>query len=1013
LRIFKCRREKMKVPVSEVRGNQGQGEVMRRAGGFKLFALVVFVCAQPGAAADRGMVSDRFQKGDFSLVRSGEAADIYFDELDHKVVAIAARDLGEDVFRVTGVRPALKSSEHDLSPQAVIAGTIGKCGLIRDLIERGKLDASSINGQWESFVLAVINDPLPKVERALVIAGSDRRGAAFGVYELSQRIGVSPWVWWADSAPAHKDELFIKRGFYRHGPPSVKYRGIFINDEDFGIQPWAARTHEPELGDIGPRTYARVFELLLRLKANHLWPAMHDVTRAFNYYPDNKKVADDYAIVMGSAHCEQMLRNNVDEWKRDGKGRWWYQFNRRNILRYWEDRVRENGRYENVYTLGMRALHDSPIHAFGTTRTIVSLYERIIADQRGLLEKHVDPDVTRVPQIFCPYNEVQYYYRRDLDLPDDVTIMWADDNHGYIRLLSSPEERMRSGGSGVYFHVSYWGPPHDYLWICSTPPALIWEEMRKAYDYDARRVWMLNVGDLKPMEMATEFFLQMAWDIDRWDRNAGQEYLEWFAGREFGKEHAKEIGRVLFDYCLLNFQRRPEHMGYNLALLSDTPLGDPDFSLWHYGDEAQKRTEAFDDLERRASEIYEELPPEKKDSYFQMVLYQVRGASMMNKKILYAHRSRAYAGQGRWIANQYAEQAGEAFEGIRRETDYYNLELARGKWNHMMDSSPKDFKVFDMPRTGSVKRGRPGLGVAVEGMERPLSKAVIESSLPWAAAGGRLPRFNKFTRRKYFIDVFSRGDEAVTWRAEPSQNWIVLSPDHGELTGQQRVWVDVDYGKALPPTGDAVMGVVRIHGGGAEYVAGVEVFNPADQEVAPGSFVQDNGVISINAESFHNARDAAHGGWRVISGLGRTGAAVGLFPVTMPSIGEDEISEKAPALEYPVHVFDGGDAKIMVQALPTHEIHEGRELKLAISLDQGAPMVVRFEQGSQMSSPAWWKNVLRATMPGETSMEIGRGPHLLKVWGLDPSVVIDKIIVDFGGLKDSCLGPDETRAKNN
>jgi hypothetical protein len=404
----------------------------------------LFLCAGLGLA---GVAAGQTAASDFKLVYQGAAADLFVAPEDYKVAHIAAGDLAADIERVTGLKPRVKENAAGLSPHAVLIGTLGHSAIIDALVRGGKLNADEIRGKWESFLMMVVADPLPGVQQALVIAGSDRRATAFGAYDLSRQIGVSPWYWWADVPPQHCDALLIRAGRYRQGPPSVKYRGIFINDEDWDIRPWAGRKFDPELGDIGPKTYARVFELLLRLKANYLWPAMHECTQAFNLYPQNKLLADDYAIVMGS-HAEPMLRNNVTEW--DSK---------------------------------MRGIHDSAMPGGGTVAEKVQLMERIFQDQREILARRVNPDPSQVPQLFCAYQEVLELYQANLHVPDDAILGWADDNHGYIRQLSTPAEQKRAGGSGVYYHVSYtvtnprFHARNSRRWVMETKPASAWTAM--------------------------------------------------------------------------------------------------------------------------------------------------------------------------------------------------------------------------------------------------------------------------------------------------------------------------------------------------------------------------------------------------------------------------------------------------------------------------------------------------------------------------------------------------------
>jgi len=941
------------------------------------------------------------KSGDFIIFANGNATDIFMDKDDFMAARIAAEALAGDIELLSGVKPAVVNVPGELGPSAVIAGTIGRSGIVDEIIASKGIDVSSVEGKWESFLLSEVEAPLPGVESALLIAGSDRRGTAFGIFEVSESIGVSPWVWWADVTPAKKDMITVDAGTEVHGPPSVKYRGIFLNDEDFGLQPWAAKTFEPGTGDIGPETYAKIFELLLRLKANYIWPAMHKCTKAFNYFEENKFVADDYGIVMGSSHCEQMLRNNVDEWPRDGKGSWDYGNNRENIVDYWEKRVEENGGFENIYTLGMRGIHDSPMTAGRSLDEKTDILENIIRDQRELLAEHVDENPARVPQVFCPYKEVLDLYRNDLEVPGDVTLLWVDDNHGFIRQLSTPEEQQRPGGSGVYYHISYWGHPHHYLWLDTIPVQLIWEEMHKAYQYGARDVWILNVGDIKPHEIGTEFFLEMAWDIDRWNLDSLGDFTRWWAAREFGPEHAPEIAAVMDGYFLLNHRRKPEHMGFYDAYSLLQQNQDPEFSLYNYGDEAQQRLDAFDEITGQAEAVYEQLPRRLRDAYFQLVLYPVRGAANMNRKHLHAYKSREYARQGRVSANDHAEKAKRAYAGILEDTRHYNETMAGGKWNGMMSHRPNDLPVFGKVKLGRVKPvEKPAIGVAVEGRSKPLEPGDSAS----------LPAFNRYTKRKHFIDIFNRGQEPVEWKAEPFAGWILIGEESGSVETERRLWIDMDY-SSVPP-GDRATGKIHITGAGDTFDVTVEVFNPPEPQLPAGTFVEENGVISIDAENFSENVAGPEGEWKIVRCIGRTGAALSIFPVTAPSVlSAGEIPSRAPSVEFPVYVFEGGRANVTVHAVPTHEIHAGRFLECALSVDGGTPVIIEFAQSNDEVEDVWQENVLRATMAGGTEIDFKEGPATLKLWGMDPSVLPDKIVVDFGGLEKSYLGPPETVVK--
>ena len=619
-------------------------------------------------------VGDQPQPGGFALAADGRSATIVFSPEDHKVVSLAANDLAADIQRVTGVKPAV-AAFPSVSGPAVLVGTLGQSPLINGLVEAGKLDVKDLQGAWESFIITTVTNPLPNVASALVIVGSDRRGTAFGVYELSQAIGVSPWYWWTDVTPAKKSALHIAAGTRRFGPPSVQYRGIFINDEDWGLQPWAAKTFEPETGDIGPKTHAKIFELLLRLKANTLWPGMHPSTKAFNHYPKNKQVADDYAIVMGSSHAEPMLRNNVDEWTAP-KETYNYVSNRDGVRAYWEQRVKENGRFENIYTLGMRGIHDSNMVGPKTDAERIATLEKIFADQRAMIAQHVRPDVESVPQMFCAYKEVLALYRQGLKVPDDVTIVWPDDNFGYVRNFASPEERKRSGGFGVYYHISYLGAPLSYLWLSTTPPALIWSEMSKAYDHGARKIWIVNVGDIKPAEIGTEFFLQMAWDIKRWRHDNVQDYLPEWAAREFGPAVAPAVARVMETYYQLNFARRPEHLQWWLR--NEAPRPSP-----LSRQEIDQRITLFSLLTVQAADLEPRLRPGTASAYGQLVGYPVLGSALANFRYFYGV-----------LGDTERAQAADA--QLKEFTRHYNEEFAGGKWRGMTSLEPADRQFQSM-----------------------------------------------------------------------------------------------------------------------------------------------------------------------------------------------------------------------------------------------------------------------------------------------------------------------------
>ncbi len=659
----------------------------------RFLLLSVILCGllpavEVAAQSAKLTVGDEFTPGAFPLVHDGKSATILFDSADAPVVKTVAEALNNDIALVTGTHPGICGSDEQLPKLAIIVGTENGSRYIKEMLAAKKLPADRLEGKWETFLITLVEQPLEGVDRALVIAGSDPRGTAFGVFELSKRIGVSPWCWWADVTPERRDNLFVHGGAIIEGPPSVKYRGIFLNDEDWGLQPWAAANMDTDIKDVGPKTYAKIFELLLRLKANFIWPAMHPCTKAFYYYEDNPKVADQYAIVVGSSHCEPMLRNNVDEWANNfqaeyGKapGPWRYDTNQEEIHRYWDDRAIESARHESVYTVGMRGIHDSGMPGPKSTADQLRLLNRVIADQRDILARRLKKPIDEIPQIFCPYKEVLRLYQEGLDLPDDVTLLWADDNFGHIRQLSTPEEQLRSGGSGVYYHLSYWGSPRDYLWLPSTSPVLISSEMTRAFDYGANRLWVFNVGDLKPLEAETQFALDLAWNVEQWPPEKAHLYMKHWAAETFGPRFAQPIADIEREHYLLAQTGRPEHLD----------------QVTFTREQARHRLEACQRIVQQAQSLAEEMPDRLKDAYFQLVLYPSVCACRMNEKFLYAAMSFDPPPGDTTPSTDYAQKARFAFSEIQRLTRTYNEQIAGGKWNKMMDWKPRNRPVFQMP----------------------------------------------------------------------------------------------------------------------------------------------------------------------------------------------------------------------------------------------------------------------------------------------------------------------------
>jgi hypothetical protein len=974
---------------------------------FAAFALNLFA---QDAGLNKMSVVTKNQNGAFPIVAGKKACTIYFDTADAMVVHIAAGAIQNDVNLVTGTIPVLDSTT--IAPSSgLIVGTVGESRLIDQLVKSKKLDVSAIKGQWERFIISVIDAPSGKGGQVLVVAGSNPRGTAFGVFELSKMLGVSPYYWWADVVPGHKDEVYVTKGRITSPAPSVKFRGIFINDEDWGLQPWAAKTFEPETGDIGPKTYAKVFELLLRLKANLIWPAMHPSTKAFFHYPGNKKVAADYAILIGSSHAEPMLRNNVGEWDEKTMGHFNYITNKEMVYKYWEDRVKESRGVNAIYTLGMRGVHDSGLEGIKDPKEAVPLVERIFKDQREMLARHVNRDTTAIPQAFTAYKEVLDIYDNNLKLPEDVTLVWPDDNYGYIQRLNGEKEKARPGGSGVYYHASYWGRPHDYLWLSSASPFVIRSEMMKAYENGSNRIWVLNVGDIKPLEYNIQMFLDMAYNAGPFkdSRYTKQHMLQW-NNFIFGKEKAPEILSIMWEYYQLAFERRPEFMGWSQTEPT-TKTNYTDFNHFFYGDEAQRRLDRYQALEQQAKALRREMAPKSDPAFYQLVYYPVIGASLMNKKFLYRDKSYFYSKQNRLSASDYARMSQAAYDSIIVETDYYNNQLEGGKWKHMMSMKPRELPVFEAPVLPRFTMdSSAGWSVAPEGF------VTSDSSLLKGSGSLKLPAFDPFNRQKYFIDIFLNDNKAVEWTASASDPRIRLSKNSGRLSpapgqNQMRLWVTAGWNMASGK--DPFTGKITFSGGGKQVpveistsgimVPGKELYN---------GFIENNGYVSIHAANFSRKTTRKSGEWKLLYDQGYTDKTLEAQAVplkdTLNLKDTGWIRKNSSFVEYDFYTFSRQDPVLHVFSLPTHPLNKNYSMRYAVSIDNGPLHVVDFRTFGR--SEEWKQNVLKNRAEKKVKMPLpGKGKHVLRIYSVDPGVILNSILIDLGGLKKAYGTIPETK----
>lgn len=969
-------------------------------------AAPLFV-ATPAAAAPHpehrdSYVSSRPGHGRFPLVAGGRAAPLVVSAGDHAGVIRVADDLGADIASVTGVTPVVA---HDRVPggrDPVLIGTIGKSPLIDRLVATGKLDVRGIAGRWETTVEQIVDHPLPGVRRAFVIAGSDQRGSIYGAYDLSRRLGVSPWRFFDDVPVRHLDAVYLLPGRHTQGTPAVKYRGFFINDENPATGTWAPRYFGPGKAPGFPNGlnaayYAKVFETMLRLKANYLWPAVWG--RAFaEDDPRNHATASFYGVVMGTSHEAPMMRG-IEEWNRHpaGTGEWSFRRNADAIKAYWRDGAERMARekIEGVVTLGMRGNGDVGL----PDGDGIELMSSIIDTQRQILR---DTGLIGAPQVQTLYKEVQRYWDRGYRPPDDVTVVFCDDNWGNMRKLPDASLPARGGGYGMYYHFDYVGGGRNYKWVDTVNLTNTWEQLNLAYRSGVDRLWMVNVGDLKNEEQPTQFFLDYAWKpiplsgLAAWERR--------YAAENFGQVLAPEIAALLGDYGHLQSRRKPELLNRRITVdpvtkaITYDDQGNP-FSLTDYG-EMDRVTAEWQALARRATSIKAKLPAAWQDAYFQLVYYQVKATANLYALRHAEFTNIRYAGQGRAATNALADLAEARFAEDQALNAYYNTELAGGKW--------RDWQLQPKIGYGNVARYGPNApwqqpernNVALPDEIYPYLQRI---EVPAAAAMGvdldggdpvTLPAFSPYQAQpQQYLEVYNKGTTPFPYRITPAVPWVHVTPAAGEVDQQVRATVRVDWRRA--PKGTSTVPITVTGPGGAQVVVRAPIDNPV---LRPRGFVEANGYVAMEAD--HYTRKV--GDWRLLPGIGKTGN--GLTP----------LGGAGARLEYAMTLTTTGPVKVTAVLSPRNNVLPTDGLKYAVSLDDQPPQTVNITTATGADDTTMnrqWErntsdNVNRTTT---THTVAAAGAHTLKFWMVDPTVIVQRLEVDTGGVRYSYLGPPESR----
>jgi len=966
-------------------------------------ASVLLACAILGTSGyslggDNYVVFTRI-RGSFPLASRGTPVPLCAARGEYPGVVRALGSFAGDLGRVTGNSPLLLRELPQRAASIVIAGTLGHSPLIDSLAASGRLDVRGVAGQWESYVIMQVCRPAPGIGSALVVAGSDRRGTMYALFDIAERMGVSPWYWWADVPAARHTTLAILPGRHAQGPPAVRYRGLFLNDEAPDLTNWVRGTYgtipprehppvPPGIARFGHEFYERIFDLLLRLKANYLWPAMWD--NAFNEDDSlNAPLADEYGIVMGTSHQEPMLRAQK-EWDRRylrTLGKWNYALTPDTLAAFWREGIRRNRAYESIVTIGLRGADDTPM-APGGPGANMHLLEEIVGVQRGILAAEMNPDLARVPQVWCLYKEVLDFYDAGMRVPDDVTLLWPDDNWGHIRRLPTPQERARSGGAGVYYHFDYHGGPRSYQWINTNPIAGIWAQMSRAAEAGARQIWIVNVGHLKGYELPIEYFMDLAWNPEARRADNIRAYATGWAAREFGPAHAAEIAGIVQQYTRYNARRKPEL------------LAPGTYSLVNYG-EAEHVVRDYRAIADRASAIARMLSPRRRTAFEELVRFPVRASALVNELYVEAGKNALYARQGRASANGAAARVRALFGADTALMAWFNHALAGGKWDHFMDQPHLGYTTWRDPPENSLKAiplaelqvpRAASLGVAVEGSE---------GAWPGSSGPAALPPIDRFRATRRYLDVFNRGEAPFSFTVRPDRPCVRVSGAGGLLTRDRRIWIGIDWTRTGP--GDSIC-TVDVSGAGST----VRVRVPVERDEGitlrdMHGFLETDRTVSCEAGHWSRNIPSAAGRWTEIEDFGRTHSGM---------IAAGEAGAAGASLEYRVFFTDTGSVDVACLFSPSLSVVPGLPLRYGIAFDGDAAQTVTLVPGTYRTGDGnrdWEKSVEDNARVSRTRHGIhARGYHTLRIVMVDPGVVLEKIVIDCGGVRPSYLGPPES-----
>nr|WP_315155424.1 glycosyl hydrolase 115 family protein [uncultured Flavobacterium sp.] len=832
----------------------------------KFILTLITICFLSPLKAAEPFITTEKKSGAVVLKEKSSRLSFFIKNGADNGVLRAVNNLQSDFEKVTGDKPVILNQIGNSSSTLIIIGTIGNNSAIDDLIKQKKIDGKELKGKNEKFIIQSVKNPFKGVEEAVIIAGSDKRGTIYGIYELSRQIGVSPWYYWADVPVEHKENLYFEKGIYTDGEPAVKYRGIFLNDEAPALSGWSKAT----FGGFNSKFYEKVFELLLRLKANYMWPAMWGNA----FYDDdgsNGPLANEMGIIMGTSHHEPMALAQQD-WKRyiqknKLQNVWDYSKNKTVLDEFWKTGIERSMNWEKLVTIGMRGDGDEAM----SEGTNISLLENIVKNQRQIIEKNTKQKAEKTPQVWALYKEVQDYYDQGMRVPDDVILLFCDDNWGNVRKLPDPLKPLHKGGYGIYYHFDYVGGPRNSKWINISPIQRVWEQMNLSYEHGVDKVWIVNVGDLKPMEFPISFFLEMAWNPKQFNSKNLFKYTENWTAQQFGKKHAGKIAELLNTYPRYNRRVTPE------MLKSKT------YSLENYN-EFETVVNDYRNLALEAYRLYDEIPKQYKDAYFQLVLYPIDACSNLYEMYFAQAKNQKLAEEKNVSANYYADKVKVYFARDSILQNKYNNEIAGGKWTHMMDQM----------RIG----------------------------------------YN---------------------------NWH-------------------DEAKNILPE--------------VTYI--LENSKPAKKV-----FKEKNGYVSIEAENFSKLNNSDKIHWEVIPDFGKTEAGITTFPQNAYPKDNENIF-----VEYEIDFTSSGEFTVQLLLAPTLNFNSNKGLRYEISFDGEKPQTVNFNGHYRGELGKWQaEQIIKSSVKLSVSKS---GKHTLRFRVLEPGIVLQKILIDTGGLLPSYLGAPES-----